>query len=139
MNGVRVASLLVAFALIGGSALTAAGAVPPSASYTSKQAYAGRLDYYESCAECHGAKLEGVFGPALAGPDDNLKYQAVKDVYAYMAAHMPHGNPEGLPEGQYVEIMAFLMQSHGLPAGAKPLTKAAIDADATLLGGGGGQ
>jgi mono/diheme cytochrome c family protein len=135
MNGVRVVGLSGALVLIGGSALTA-GAAPPAASYTAKQADAGRLDYYESCAECHGAKLEGVFGPALAGADDNLKYQAVKDVYGYMAAHMPHGNPEGLPQQQYVEIMAFLMQSHGLPAGTKPLTKSAIDVDAELLGSG---
>jgi mono/diheme cytochrome c family protein len=135
VNGVRVAVLSFALVFIFSSALTA-GAVPPSASYTSKQAYAGRLDYYASCAECHGAKLEGVFGPALAGADDNLKYQAVKDVYAYMSAHMPHGNPEGLPQEQYVDIMAFLMESHGLPAGAKPLTVTAIDADATLMGGG---
>jgi mono/diheme cytochrome c family protein len=135
MNGVRVVGLSGALILIGGSALTA-GAAPPAASYTAKQADAGRLDYYESCAECHGAKLEGVFGPALAGSDDNLKYQAVRDVYGYMSAHMPHGNPEGLPEEQYVAIMAFLMQSHGLPAGPTPLTKAAIAADATLLGDG---
>ena len=135
MNGVRVVGLSGALVLIGGSALTA-GAAPPAASYTAKQADAGRLDYYESCAECHGAKLEGVFGPALAGADDNLKYQAVKDVYGYMAAHMPHGNPDGLPQRQYVEIMAFLMQSHGLPPGTKPLTKAAIDADVELLGSG---
>jgi mono/diheme cytochrome c family protein len=101
-----------------------------------QQAYAGRLDYYQSCAECHGAKLEGVFGPALAGADDNLKYQAVSAVYGYMAAHMPHGNPEGLPQEQYVAIMAFLMQSHGFAAGTKPLTKTAIDGDVRLMGSG---
>ena len=132
MNGLRVAGLSSTLVLIGGLPLVA-GTTPPAASYTAKQAYAGRLDYYESCAECHGAKLEGVFGPALAGGDDNLQYQAVNGVYGYMAVHMPHGNPAGLPQEQYVAIMAFLMQSHGFSAGAKPLTKAAIDADATLM------
>jgi mono/diheme cytochrome c family protein len=134
MMRVRASAMVCSFLAISGTAFGAGAS--RSASYTTEQAYAGRLDYYESCAECHGAKLEGVFGPALAGSDDNLKYQAVRDVYGYMSAHMPHGNPEGLPEEQYVAIMAFLMQSHGLPAGAKPLTKAAIDADATLLGDG---
>jgi mono/diheme cytochrome c family protein len=135
MNALRVAGFSATLVLIGGLPL-GAGTTPHAASYTAKQAYAGRLDYYQSCAECHGGKLEGVFGPALAGGDDNLEYQAVKDVYGYMAAHMPHGNPEGLPQEQYVAIMAFLMQSHGRAAGTKPLTKAAIDADTTLLGDG---
>jgi mono/diheme cytochrome c family protein len=135
MNQLRVAALSGTLLLIGSSALTA-GTAPARASYTTEQAYAGKLDYYESCAECHGAKLEGVFGPALAGDDGNLQYQAVKDVYTYMAAHMPHGNPGGLPQEQYVAIMAFLMQSHGLPAGTKPLTKSAIETDAALMGTG---
>ncbi len=106
------------------------------ASFTAQQAWQGRLDYYQSCAECHGGKLDGQFGPALAGGDDNLQYQSVKDVYAYMSAHMPHGNPEGLPQEQYVAIMAFLMQSHGIAAGARPLTTSTIDTDVTLMGNG---
>jgi mono/diheme cytochrome c family protein len=124
-----------ALVLACGLGLIAATALP-STSYTSQQAYAGRLDYYTSCAECHGAKLEGVFGPALAGRDDNLKYQAVSAVYGYMTVHMPHGNPGGLPRENYVAIMAFLMQSHGLAAGTKPLTQAAIAADAMPMGSG---
>ncbi len=135
MRALAATAALLAFVTFAGSS-SAMEKRPLAASYTADQAYRGRLDYYESCAECHGAKLEGVFGPALAGGDDNLQYQTVKDVYAYMSAHMPHGNPEGLPQDQYVAIMAFIMQSHGLAPGARTLTKTAIDADATLLGGG---
>jgi len=131
----RVGVFAFAVVTFAASALNAA-AVTKQASYTTEQASVGRLLYYASCAECHGGKLEGVFGPALAGSNGNLQYQSVKDVYAYMAAHMPHGNPESLPQEQYVAIMAFLMQSHGIAAGPQPLTKAAIDADATLLGNG---
>jgi mono/diheme cytochrome c family protein len=119
-------------ALVALSAVTAAGNT--WASYTPQQASAGRLDYYVSCAECHGANLEGVFGPALAGADDNLKYQSVAAVYGYMSTHMPHGNPEGLAPDQYIDIMAFLMQSHGLAGGPDRLTKAAIGADTALMG-----
>jgi mono/diheme cytochrome c family protein len=133
LNVTAVAFALVAIA--GSSGLTAAPATP-TASYTTEQAYRGRLQYYESCAECHGGKLEGVFGPALADGDDNLQYQAVKDVYGYMSTHMPHGNPMSLTDDQYVAIMAFLMQSHGLPAGSQALTKRAVMADTTLMGNG---
>ena len=129
---VRLGVALGAVAL----ATTALGAAPVAhASYTAQQAWQGRLDYYRSCAECHGGTLGGVFGPALAGGDDNLQYQSVSAVYAYMAAHMPHGNPESLPQEQYVAIMSFLMQSHGIAAGQRPLTKVSIDRDAALLGG----
>jgi mono/diheme cytochrome c family protein len=125
---------LVSFASAGGTAV--ASQTKSHVSYTMQQAWQGRLDYYESCAECHGGKLDGQFGPALAGGDDNLQFQSVKAVYAYMSAHMPHGNPEGLPQAQYVAIMAFLMQSHGIAAGPRPLTKPAIDTDTALMGNG---
>ena len=135
MKRLNVAAISGALALIAASGLTAAPAAT-SASYTAQQAYRGRLQYYESCAECHGGKLEGVFGPALAGGDDNLQYQAVKDVYTYMATHMPHGNPMSLTGDQYAAIMAFLMQQHGLPGGTQALTKQAVTADKTLMGNG---
>ncbi len=115
-------------------ATTSLHAAPRAATYTAAQAWQGRLDYYRSCAECHGGSLEGVFGPALAGANGNLQYQSVSAVYAYMTAHMPHGDPEGLPETQYVAIMAFLMQSHGARPGVHELTKAEAESDQTLMG-----
>ncbi len=117
------------------AASTSRAAPVSQASYTTQQAWQGRLSYYRTCAECHGGSLGGVFGPALAGGNDNLQYQAVNDVYDYMTAHMPHGNPESLPENEYLAIMAFLMQSHGLPAGSRELTKASVERDASLMGG----
>ncbi len=128
-----LAATLLGFALAIGAA-TSLRAAPRRATYTSAQAWQGRLDYYRSCAECHGGTLEGVFGPALAGPNGNLQYQSVSAVYAYMSAHMPHGDPESLPDAEYVAIMAFLMQSHGIPAGTRELTKADAVADQTLMG-----
>jgi mono/diheme cytochrome c family protein len=109
-------------------------AAPRAATYTAAQAWDGRLDYYRSCAECHGGTLGGVFGPALAGKDGNLQYQSVSAVYGYMAAHMPHGDPEGLSDSEYVAIMAFLMQSHGIRSGTHELTKPEAEADKMLMG-----
>ena len=136
MSGsVRASALFGLFVMLAASTLRAAPPHISHASYTTAQAWQGRLSYYRSCAECHGGSLGGVFGPALAGGNDNLKDQAVSDVYEYMAAHMPHGNPESLRAGDYLAIMAFLMQSHGLPAGAQTLTKATVDRDTLLMGG----
>jgi mono/diheme cytochrome c family protein len=129
-----IAALGASLALAGFAMTAAPGAT--GGSYTAQQAQSGRLDYYESCAECHGGKLEGVFGPALAGGDDNLQYQSVKGVYVYMSTHMPHGDPTDLPREKYLAIMAFLMQSHGMPAGARPLDEKSVMQDATLMGSG---
>jgi mono/diheme cytochrome c family protein len=131
MRALPATLLGIAFAI---GSTTSLRAAPHDASYTPAQAWQGRLDYYRSCAECHGGSLGGVFGPALAGSDGNLQYQSVSAVYAYMTAHMPHGNPEGLSEAEYVAIMAFLMQAHGIRAGTHDLTKAEIEADQMLMG-----
>lgn len=131
MRWMRLAVLALTSALLAASSQPAS---VPAATFTVDQAGRGRLDYYRSCAECHGGTLGGVFGPALAGGNDNLQYQSVSAVYAYMTAHMPHGDPEGLSEGEYLAIMAFLMQSHGIHSGTHELTKAQAEADQMLMG-----
>lgn len=122
-----------AFALAACVAVAAA-ASPPPASYTADQAWQGRLTYYAHCAECHGGGLGGNIGPALAGGDDRTQYETGADVYAYVATHMPHGNPGGLSATEYVNVMAFLYQQHHRAPGKRPLTAATLAADATKLG-----
>jgi mono/diheme cytochrome c family protein len=107
---------------------------PAPISYTADQAWRGRLDFYQNCAECHGANLGGVTGPALAGPDGNLQWQTGKDIYTEISVEMPVGNGGGLPADEYVDIMAFLYQQHHKPAGKKPLDVRAIQADTAPMG-----
>ncbi len=125
-----VVALAVMVALGIGSMTVAATPV----SYTKDQAWQGRVTYYEHCAECHGGGLEGKFGPALAGGDDRTQYESGSAVYAYYSVSMPHGNPGALSTAEYVDIMAFLYQQHGRPAGTRPLTVQTIAADAQPLG-----
>src|SRR2546430_16926865 len=52
---------------------TSGAAADPAASslpavFSTDQAKKGRQIYSASCADCHGAELEGVAAPALAGP-----------------------------------------------------------------------
>jgi mono/diheme cytochrome c family protein len=138
---------LVAAALAGslGTALAAGTKPPPraaapkpaapagTASFTADQAWQGRFDYIARCAECHGGDLHGYFGPALQGPDSNVPWQTPKAVWTYMTVHMPAGDAGALPQKQYLEIMAFLMQSNGRRAGRAALTPAAIAADPAAL------
>lgn len=113
---------------------TMISAAPSRVTYTTAQAAQGRALYYSKCVMCHGAKLEGISGPALKGPDTNLKEQAVGAVYTYTTVQMPVGNAGGLPKGDYVKLMAFLLQSNGVPAGKKPATAASLKATETDIG-----
>jgi mono/diheme cytochrome c family protein len=115
-------------------AVPAAPPPPPSPSYTLQQANRGQILFYENCAECHGASLEGNFGPALAGSAANIQWDTVTYVWTYMHQHMPAGDAGGLREDEYLSIMAFIMKNHGDAAGRKPLTSKAAAASQALLG-----
>jgi mono/diheme cytochrome c family protein len=106
----------------------------PHRSYTAQQAEAGRLDYIESCAECHGGELEGNFAPALAGENSRIQWESPQYVYGYFSVAMPHGHPGQLSREQYVDIMAFILQRHNIVAGSQPLTAAAIETDTAAIG-----
>ena len=116
----------------------ALGAPPPASgmvpSFLADQARKGQTLFYENCAECHGAQLEGKFGPALGGGDGNIQWDTIGYVWSYMTGHMPAGNSGGLSREEYVDIMAFLLQTHGHPAGRAALTPLSAQASTALLG-----
>lgn len=128
-----VAAIIVSFLAVRYATASAAG-TPPPPSYRDDQARLGQTLYYENCAECHGASLEGGFGPALAGAEGNLQWDTVTYVYNYVTAHMPAGNAGGLSQKEYVEIMAFLLKVHRVPPGANALTAASANASKAMMG-----
>ncbi|WDS35198.1 c-type cytochrome [Pseudoxanthomonas sp.] len=92
--------------------------------YTSAQADKGKADYAENCALCHGDTLAGRAGPALKGkhfanPAANFH---VGDIFTIVSQNMPATQPASLDPKMYADIMAFLLQENGYPAGDKELT-----------------
>jgi hypothetical protein len=90
--------------------------------YTSSQAERGRLAYVEFCLRCHKADLTGIEG-AMKGEffierrrEDNLE-----TLFLDMKATMPRGNPGGLPDQTYADIISYLLQNNAMPAGAAEL------------------
>jgi mono/diheme cytochrome c family protein len=122
---------LAASGLLSFSAVASAATPLP---YTADQADAGRIDYIQNCAECHGGELEGQFGPGLAGPNARDQWESPQYVYGYFSVAMPHGHPGQLTQRQYVDIMAYLLQRHNKPAGTRPLTVRAINSATAPLG-----
>jgi cytochrome c553 len=95
-----------------------------AALYTSAQAEKGKADYAAHCALCHGDTLAGRAAPALKGkhfanPAANFH---IGDIFSIVSQNMPATQPASLDPKTYADIMAFLLQENGYPAGDRELT-----------------
>lgn len=123
------ALLALSLALVAAAAL----AVPPAGAqttgvYSAAQAKAGAELYAAQCSSCHGAKLEGVAGPALAGDAFLARWsgKTAADLHDFVAALMPQNNPGSLKPDEYLALAAFLLQQNKYPAGTAALTAAKL-------------
>ncbi|HET9363142.1 MAG TPA: cytochrome c [Vicinamibacterales bacterium] len=98
--------------------------------FTRAQAERGRLSYREHCATCHGADLQGAEYKALQGNRFWTDYQEAPLDYllGQISRNMPHsedGSLKGtLGASTYADIVAFMLDANGFPAGATELTEA---------------
>jgi alcohol dehydrogenase (cytochrome c) len=134
MKLVSLVYLLSAAAIALSVARVSAKDAASGPSFTTTQATKGQATYLANCSMCHGTKLEGVYAPALNGPDSNVQWLPVKAVYGYMSVTMPVGNAGGLASTDYANIMAFLLKAHGHHPGSAPLTPS-VAADSSALVG----
>ena len=111
----------------------AAQAASPPALYTSAQANAGAAAFAQNCAVCHGATLGGGGGPALVGSAFTPAGTTIGSVFNVLAKQMPATNPGGLSQGQYEDLMAYILQKNGYPAGSTPISYNKAMSDSTPL------
>lgn len=94
--------------------------------YTKEQADRGRVLYDGSCAECHGAALEGETSGPLAGPEFLANWArpelTLDDFYYIVRKTMPKENPGTLTREAYTDIVAYILQRNGFPDGEKEFT-----------------
>ena len=128
----RLAATTAAATLSFGVGLTeqvafAAGQPAQDGIHTAEQAENGRADYTRSCAICHRTDLQGNFeSPPLAGPNflnfwGDLTPQ---DLVERIRLTMPPDRPGRLGDQTYLDIVAYLLQANGAPAGDQALTAA---------------
>jgi S-disulfanyl-L-cysteine oxidoreductase SoxD len=99
--------------------------------YTPQQSDRGKALYTMQCSSCHGTALEGTGqAPPLAGPDfkGDWNGQTADDLFEKMQTSMPADQPGKLSRAQNADILAFLLNSNGFPAGQTELST-----DAALL------
>jgi len=90
--------------------------------YTTAQAKRGETAYLEYCVRCHKPDLLGIEGAMKGEPfierrrEDNLE-----TLFLDMKATMPRGNPGGLPDQTYADLVSYLLQNNEMPAGTNEL------------------
>ena len=89
--------------------------------YTEEQAAVGAEVFLANCSGCHGAELEGGFGPQLAPIGEHWHGSSLGALYAFVSSAMPFSAPGSLEPQQYADVLAFVLQQNGYPAGEEPL------------------
>ena len=126
----------------GGTLVEAGRAVAPSggtvaesvwgAVYSQQQAGRGAAKYLETCSSCHSEDLRGNSNaPSLIGSSFMFLWadRSLGDLFTSIRTLMPTNAPNSLPTQSYLDILAFIMESNGFPAGEDELL-----ADPALLG-----
>ena len=144
------ARLLTASVLFaGGILVTAVGAqdAPPAASlgaatsgagagkiwtgvYSAAQAERGKVPFTGVCRRCHSDTLEGSRrGPALKGESFMADWEAqdLRRLFDKMRDTMPPDSPSSLEDREYLDVMTYILQANGYPAGSKDLAPDMID------------
>ena len=108
--------------------------------FTDAQAKRGEAAYAMSCAGCHGEDLSGrAMGP-LRGDHflDRWREDNLDVLFTHIRTRMPANAAGSLSEAAYLDILAYILQVNGFPAGSQELT-AAVVANTRLVGKNGPQ
>src|SRR5436190_19777179 len=115
-----VCSLLVTFAL----RLDAqAPRTTKDAVYSAAQAKRGEAVFTDKCVACHGAKLEGDFGPPLTGEAFLGIWGglSLSELFDKIHNTMPADAPGTLSRPQALDVMTYVLQANKAPAGSADL------------------
>lgn len=100
--------------------------------YTAEQALRGQQQYDVFCVGCHGPEMEGagVDVPALADAAFLREWsgRTLGDLFDLVKKTMPESAPGTLSDRAYADLLAYILQVNGFPAGPQSL-----DPDRTRL------
>ncbi len=93
--------------------------------YSEAQAARGQKAFVQSCGGCHRDDASGGDDsePPLRGPNFTGDWEevSVAGLYDFIATSMPRNRPGSLPLPECRDIVAFLLQLNGMPAGPNDL------------------
>lgn len=96
--------------------------------FSQAQAKRGQGLVLQLCAACHGARLEGRYGPPLSrdGFIHHWRGQRGTALQEFIARNMPQGQEGTLSQAQTLDVIAFILQTNGYPGGEQDLTISAL-------------
>jgi mono/diheme cytochrome c family protein len=91
--------------------------------YNQDQAKRGRTAYDAKCASCHDG---GTMGPELWGDAFQAQWENkyVREFFGRTQTTMPEDAPGTLSENEVLDIIAYVLQTNGFPAGDKAIESA---------------
>jgi cytochrome c len=98
---------------------------PSGGYYTLDQAGAGVEIYQKKCASCHGEQMEGYIGPSLRGHAFQViaSHQTSADrLLLIISRNEPENDPGSLTDEQDSDVLAYILQTNGYPAGKNKLS-----------------
>jgi len=130
-NDTEVMRNRIIAAAIAGLAVAAALYAQPSKSvwdgvYTEEQEQRGFEVYDEECLSCHGPNLEGgEMAPGLADGAFKANWNGltVGDLYERIRESMPPDDPGRVGRQQVADVLAYILNANGMPAGDKELVR----------------
>ena len=99
--------------------------------YIAAQADHGHQLFDDNCAKCHQSTLDGMDEiPPLKGSHfmADWEQQSVNDLMERVHTTMPLDNPGALNAPSATDVVAYLLQQNGMPAGNKPLVPGTLTA-----------
>jgi mono/diheme cytochrome c family protein len=116
--------LIVVMVVVAGVAtgLAQAPATVLEGVYTAAQAERGEAAYSTSCIGCHEG--QDADGPELRGKAflDRWREDTLESLFTFIKTTMPGNAPGSLDERVYADIIAFVLEANGLPAGTRELS-----------------
>ena len=93
--------------------------------FTAEQAKNGERIFQSRCAACHGSDLHATDPEVPDLTDDGFKYgwlgKTVANRFRNIRTAMPAGAPGSLDDQTYIDIVAYILQFNGMPAGNQKL------------------
>jgi mono/diheme cytochrome c family protein len=92
--------------------------------YSAAQAERGKTNFTGSCARCHLADLSGGTGPSLKGERFITAWQdeSLYRLFTKIRDTMPPNFGTTLTEEAKLDVITYILQSNGFPAGSAELT-----------------
>ncbi len=104
--------------------------------FTTGQAARGQSEFDRVCARCHNLELTGSErGPAIAGDAFRANWEngTLGGLFARIRDTMPQGNPGTLDEAVKADVLAYILDRNGYPAGDEELRPDPASLDAVWI------